>query len=139
MGKPVFDCRAAHGFLQTGDEMGVARKPIELGNHQRGFVFLCDRQGLGKLRPLGIGLSAGLDLDLFADDLPAATVEESLNGRALRRHLNVLLARRNPVVEAAPDETFEAFRVRVRVAAEAEELTQIVFGGMPQGTRDCQE
>jgi hypothetical protein len=36
--------------------MGVARKPIELGNHQRGFVFLCDRQGLGKLRPLGIGL-----------------------------------------------------------------------------------
>lgn len=33
--------------------------------------------------------------------------------------------------EAAPDETFEAFRARAKAAAEAEGATHIVFGGMP--------
>jgi hypothetical protein len=34
-------------------------------------------------------------------------------------------------LEAAPGETLEAFRARVRVAAEAEGATHIVLGGMP--------
>jgi len=33
--------------------------------------------------------------------------------------------------EAAPGETFEAFRARARAAAEAEGLAHIVFGGVP--------
>lgn len=33
--------------------------------------------------------------------------------------------------EAAPDETFETFRARAEAAAEAEEVTHIIFGGMP--------
>ena len=33
--------------------------------------------------------------------------------------------------EAAPDESFEAFRARAKAAAEAEGVRYIIFGGLP--------
>ena len=93
----------AWGLSQHKNETPDFRRPVmkwvsrasrsSLAITSVALCFFAIARALASFGRWGIGLSAGLDLDLFADDLPAATVEEGLNSRALRRHLDVLLAR----------------------------------------------
>ena len=74
--------RIRPGFLQAQQEVGVAGKPIQLRDHQRGAVELAGVQRLVQRWTVLVVLAA-LYLDVLLDQLPAATVEERGDSMAL--------------------------------------------------------
>jgi hypothetical protein len=85
--------------LKPDQEMGVTAETIQFGNEQR-----CPCQPTlfhGRCEHRTIIALATLDLDMFAEELPVAAVQESLNRRALGLNPEAalaLLSRRNPQV-----------------------------------------
>jgi hypothetical protein len=71
------------GLLQTEQEIGVARQPVELGDDQRGPVQLASLEGFGQRWTVLVVLAA-LNLDVLLDQLPTATVEIGSDRGTLR-------------------------------------------------------
>src|SRR6516162_3034361 len=67
---------------QAGDEMDIAREPVELGDDQLGAVLLAGSYCLGQLG--AIGTLAALHLGELGHEPPLAAVEIVLDGLALR-------------------------------------------------------
>ena len=58
---------------QAGDEMDIAREPVELGDDQLGAVLLAGSYCLGQLG--AIGTLAALNLGEFSNQLPSTAIE----------------------------------------------------------------
>ena len=85
---------------QPGDEMHVARQPVELGDHELGLVLLAGRKRGGELRAV-VATLAAFDLDVLSGELPGAAVEVVAHGLALcveSQSALSLLGSRYPVV-----------------------------------------